>query len=50
MKTYEVTYLDTENRVYGIDVEAEDEDEAREKATDQANESYHGLKQILSVN
>ena len=46
---FEVEYLDTENRVYTIWVNAIDEDEAEDMAWEDAEESYHGPKEILSI-
>lgn len=46
---YSVEVLNTENRVYTYEICAQDKSQAEEFAWEQANENYHGAKQILSV-
>ena len=49
MKTYEFEYMDTEYRVFGIEVEANNEDDAYSIGCDVANESYHGIREVLCI-
>jgi hypothetical protein len=46
---YTVSILNTENHIYEYEVIAFDEEEAGNLAWDEAEESYHGPKQIISI-
>ena len=46
---WEVEYMDTEHRIFSIEVDACSEMEAEDSAMDEAAQSYHGPSKILSV-